>query len=392
MMQHVDGARRRRRRAARVDAAGRAGPLRPPGLADGRGPHRPAYGRQRPHRRLPDRRVGRRVPRLPRRRPAGRQGVGQEQLAARVQLAIGDEVKAQGLVKAKWSDDSELTTRIDQQVAHYTGQTELAQAIQEGLAAKAAGDEETATTKLGRAVQLAAETGNEEATVQAAQGRRRRGRGRRHRPAEEDRREGRRDGARHRLHQDHAGRASDDLPQRPRVRGHRLLRHLRRRHGRRRETPSPQPGDTVPVPVLDPDAPAEAATPADGQECPNCGSRQRRRTPCSARRAATTSPPARCPAPGRRPQPRHRDRPRAAEPATSRRPLDDTVGGRALDRPALVRRAGQPRPAARRPARPTVVAAAQHLAARRPRLEVAATSTPTSTAAPTTASAAGTPS
>ena len=36
------------------------------------------------------------------------------------------------------------------------------------------------------------------------------------------------------------------------------------------ETPSPQPGDTIPVPVLDPDAPAEAATPADGQECPNC--------------------------------------------------------------------------------------------------------------------------
>ena len=90
--------------------------------------------------------------------------VGQEQLAARVQLAIGEEVKAQGLVKAKWSDDSELTTRIDQQVAHYTGQTELAQAIQEGLAAKAAGNEELATTKLGRAVQLAKETGNEEAT------------------------------------------------------------------------------------------------------------------------------------------------------------------------------------------------------------------------------------
>ena len=36
--------------------------------------------------------------------------------------------------------------------------------IQEGLAAKAAGDEDTATTKLGRAVQLAAETGNDEAT------------------------------------------------------------------------------------------------------------------------------------------------------------------------------------------------------------------------------------
>ena len=90
--------------------------------------------------------------------------IGQEQLAARVQLALGDDVVAQGLVKATWSNDSELTARIDQQVAHYTGQTELAAMIQEGLAAKAAGDDATATTKLGRAVQLAAETGNDEAT------------------------------------------------------------------------------------------------------------------------------------------------------------------------------------------------------------------------------------
>ncbi|MEO7070892.1 MAG: VWA domain-containing protein [Nostocoides sp.] len=91
--------------------------------------------------------------------------IGQEQLAARVQVVVGGEVKAQGLVKAKWSDDSALTTRIDQQVAHYTGQAELAEVIQEGLAAKAVGDEETATIKLGRAVQLAAETGNDEATA-----------------------------------------------------------------------------------------------------------------------------------------------------------------------------------------------------------------------------------
>ena len=91
--------------------------------------------------------------------------VGQEQLAARVQLALGDEVVAQGLVKAMWSGDETLTTRIDPAVAHYTGQAELAEAIQEGLAAKAAGDTATATTKLGRAVQLAAETGNDEATT-----------------------------------------------------------------------------------------------------------------------------------------------------------------------------------------------------------------------------------
>ncbi|TWD79347.1 von Willebrand factor type A domain-containing protein [Kribbella amoyensis] len=92
-------------------------------------------------------------------------GIGQEQLAARVQLAVGEQVLAQGLVKALWSADEALTTRISPEVAHYTGQTELANAIQEGLAAKAAGDTATATTKLGRAVQLAAQTGNEEATT-----------------------------------------------------------------------------------------------------------------------------------------------------------------------------------------------------------------------------------
>ncbi len=90
--------------------------------------------------------------------------VGQEQLAARVQLAMGPDVVTQGLVKAKWSSDPALTARISPEVAHYTGQTELAAAIQEGLAAKAAGDDRTATTKLGRAIQLAQETGNDEAT------------------------------------------------------------------------------------------------------------------------------------------------------------------------------------------------------------------------------------
>lgn len=90
--------------------------------------------------------------------------VGSEQLAARVQAAVGGTVLASGLVKARWSDDDALTARISPEVAHYTGQAELASAIQEGLAAKAAGDEATATVKLGRAVQLAQETGNDEAT------------------------------------------------------------------------------------------------------------------------------------------------------------------------------------------------------------------------------------
>lgn len=91
-------------------------------------------------------------------------GVGEEKLAARIGLAIDDDVVSQGLVRAVWSEDDALTTRINPEVAHYTGQEELAEAIKEGLAARREGDEASATVKLGRAVQLAHENGNE-ATV-----------------------------------------------------------------------------------------------------------------------------------------------------------------------------------------------------------------------------------
>lgn len=94
--------------------------------------------------------------------------LGQEQLAARVQLAVAGEVRTQGLVKASWSADSGLTAQISPEVAHYTGQTELASAIQDGLRAKALGDDTTATSRLGRAVQLAQETGDEAATSRLA--------------------------------------------------------------------------------------------------------------------------------------------------------------------------------------------------------------------------------
>jgi hypothetical protein len=91
--------------------------------------------------------------------------LGQEQLAARVQITLGGEPVTQALVKARWSNDEALTTRIDPAVAAYTGQAELAQMIQDGLAAKASGQDEVATAKLGRAVQLASVTGNEEMTT-----------------------------------------------------------------------------------------------------------------------------------------------------------------------------------------------------------------------------------
>lgn len=88
--------------------------------------------------------------------------VGAEMLAARVSVVVGDQVAGQQLVRAQWTEDSALSTRITPQVAHYTGQAELAAVIQEGLAAKGEGDEETATAKLGRAVQLATESGHDE--------------------------------------------------------------------------------------------------------------------------------------------------------------------------------------------------------------------------------------
>ncbi|NUK52432.1 VWA domain-containing protein [Streptomyces lunaelactis] len=93
-------------------------------------------------------------------------GIGQEMLAARVSLIIpaadggAPEVLSQGLVKAVWTDDMVASTSINPQVAHYTGQAELAQVIQQGLDARKSGDFDGATAKLGRAVQLAADSGN----------------------------------------------------------------------------------------------------------------------------------------------------------------------------------------------------------------------------------------
>ncbi len=92
--------------------------------------------------------------------------LGDEMLAARVSVVGGPasaaDVLAQALVLACWTDDEGLSTQINQRVAHYTGQAELASAIQEGLAARDAGDVDTATAKLGRAVQIAAESGHDD--------------------------------------------------------------------------------------------------------------------------------------------------------------------------------------------------------------------------------------
>ncbi|WP_338496268.1 VWA domain-containing protein [Streptomyces sp. SJL17-4] len=92
--------------------------------------------------------------------------IGQEMLAARVSLIAPDPLGgdprplSQGLVRAVWTDDLAMSTSINPQVAHYTGQAELADVIQQGLDARKSGDHDGATAKLGRAVQLAAASGN----------------------------------------------------------------------------------------------------------------------------------------------------------------------------------------------------------------------------------------
>jgi hypothetical protein len=88
--------------------------------------------------------------------------IGDEMLAARVSVIVDGQVAGQTLVRATWTDETALSTRINRQVAHYTGQQELAEAIQDGLDARRSGDEDTAVVKLGRAVQLANAADNQD--------------------------------------------------------------------------------------------------------------------------------------------------------------------------------------------------------------------------------------
>ncbi|CAO5177196.1 von Willebrand factor type A [Frankia sp. AiPs1] len=87
--------------------------------------------------------------------------VGGRRLAARISLLDGEQTLSTTKVEVIWTDDSVESTRINEVVAHYTGQAELARAIQDGIRARQAGDEDSAVTALGRAAQLAAAAGDE---------------------------------------------------------------------------------------------------------------------------------------------------------------------------------------------------------------------------------------
>jgi len=65
---------------------------------------------------------------------------------------------------ANWTGDDSLSSRIDHHVAHYTGQEELASAIQGGMEARERGQEAAATQLLGKAVKMAHASNNLEMT------------------------------------------------------------------------------------------------------------------------------------------------------------------------------------------------------------------------------------
>lgn len=90
--------------------------------------------------------------------PAG--ATDEERLAARISLISHEQPLVETRLRVTWTDNHALSAELDPRVAHYSGQAELAAAIQHGLAARACNDLATATAMLGRAVQLAALTGH----------------------------------------------------------------------------------------------------------------------------------------------------------------------------------------------------------------------------------------
>jgi hypothetical protein len=90
--------------------------------------------------------------------------VGQEIRAAWVKLVRPDtqDVYASGNVLAQWTDDLALSTQMNGKVIHFSGQAELHELIQGGLGARTAGDERTATARLAKARQIAADSGRED--------------------------------------------------------------------------------------------------------------------------------------------------------------------------------------------------------------------------------------
>jgi hypothetical protein len=71
-----------------------------------------------------------------------------------------EDKSAEGRLFANWTAEDTLSSRIDDHVAHYTGQGELANAIKAGLEQREKGNDAAATQLLGKAVQIAHASNN----------------------------------------------------------------------------------------------------------------------------------------------------------------------------------------------------------------------------------------
>lgn len=88
---------------------------------------------------------------------------GAEIRVAQIMLASGEGRElARGRVFAQWTADLALATAVDPKVEHYTGQLEQNGLIRQGLAALETGQTREATAKLGRARELAVESGRDD--------------------------------------------------------------------------------------------------------------------------------------------------------------------------------------------------------------------------------------
>ncbi|KOX19626.1 VWA domain-containing protein [Nocardiopsis sp. NRRL B-16309] len=88
---------------------------------------------------------------------------GAEIRVAQVVLVSGEGRElARGRVLAQWTADLAQATAVDPKVEHYTGQLEQNGLIREGLAALETGRTREATAKLGRARELAVESGRDD--------------------------------------------------------------------------------------------------------------------------------------------------------------------------------------------------------------------------------------
>jgi von Willebrand factor type A C-terminal domain/von Willebrand factor type A domain len=98
-------------------------------------------------------------------------GVNEEVLAARPSVAYlsagasggwvqQEDKSAEGRLFATWTGEDTLSSRIDDHVAHYTGQDDLANAIRDGLEQREKGNDVAATQFLGKAVKIAHASNN----------------------------------------------------------------------------------------------------------------------------------------------------------------------------------------------------------------------------------------